>query len=660
MVAHPQVVHGDELAVLADRHAAGNGVGGGAAVVVQLHLNGDAGGVLALAGDGAGDIGALGHGVNQRDGVVPDGDSDGVAGAQLVDGAGLVTAADLRGIGEVHLEGDHPAVGSGDADDLRGGAGGVADVGDGALGDAGAGIARQHGHLAAGQADCDEPVLLDVRSCGNLAVIGHDGVSGKIIGGGFVGLQIGNGHVVDAAGAAHALHRALNVLGDRVQCGGGHAAVVIGHPQGHIAAHVAGAHAGDRQAVGGDGSARGNGEPLQLAVKAGDGDHAAAGGLGLHGGNQALGLPGAAGELDGSQVVLLVHPADGGGVPGLGVDELIAAHLLPHLDLCEAVVGQGDGGAVDIEKELAVGHAHHSAGHSVQLAGQAHRHGGAVLVVAHPGVGAGLEQGAVHQHAVLIDGGVRRQGDGVRAGQVAVEGEENHILAVGGGGDNGARLPLVVGVVRQLHAGPPLLHEGDGPGEHGGGHLAGNGALGLELVLVGAGDDAVCIEQIDVGLAAGGDVGLIGKGEGIAGQVLGHGGQLHGPHQVQGKVLLGDGLAVVQRAGVVESLQLSVGEDARLQAGGVLIPEPGLLVAHNGGDIVSPVLADLGPQVALHGNAGAQRQGLAALELVLGAELAVVIAFKHALFGHVVDIGLRPVSGGHVGERGGECGYRGQ
>ena len=142
--------------------------------------------------------------------------------------------------------------------------------------------------------------------------------------------------------------------------------------------------------------------------------------------------------------------------------------------------------------------------------------------------------------------------------------------------------------------------------------------------------------------------------------MLGHGGQLHGPHQVEGKVLLGDGLAVVQRAGVVEALQLGVGEDARLQAGGVLVPEPGLLVAHDGGDIIGPVLADLGPKLGLHGDTGAQSQRLAALKLILGPELAVVVALEDTLLGHVVDVGLRPVSGGHIGERGSECGYRGQ
>ena len=194
--------------------------------------------------------------------------------------------------------------------------------------------------------------------------------------------------------------------------------------------------------------------------------------------------------------------------------------------------------------------------------------------------------------------------------------------------------------------------------QHGGHDGPGDVQLGAEVVELVALHDAVDVEQVHRGLGVGGDGGGVVKGQGIGGEPVGHGPQLHGPDQVDGQVLLLDGVGEV--AGLVEALQIRAGQDAGGQADGELLVEPGLFVVEEGLDLRVVVGGDVhgGAGVQADG-AGAQGQGLSGGELVLRLEVAVFIALEHPGGRHGLDVALGPV-GLDIGEGGGggrrQCG----
>ena len=225
---------------------------------------------------------------------------------------------------------------------------------------------------------------------------------------------------------------------------------------------------------------------------------------------------------------------------------------------------------------------------------------------------------------------------------------------------DGAPHPIVVGVGGQLGIEPPLLHEVHGAAEHGGHLRPGQGALGQEAVGLIAPDDAVCIQQVDIGLQGGGDGAGVRKIHGVGAQVFRHGVQLHGPHQIHGQALPADGLeqAVVRTQGP----QLGHGEDAGLQAHGHLLRGPGVeAVREELRQLVRPVGGDGGlVLLADAGGPGAEQQGLAGGHLLVGGKGGGAGALDHPLGGQILHVVTGPVAH-HVGksDRGGGYGQQG-
>ena len=381
------------------------------------------------------------------------------------------------------------------------------------------------------------------------------------------------------------------------------------------------------------------------AVKPADPQGTAAAGL-LHAGENARLLPGAAGEADSHQTALVIGHADGGGVARVGVHHrAVPDGLGAHLHLGEAVHGDHPTGTAHRQGNTVVLDA-------VDRAGELLQGGAEVDVLRHALAGQGdadvlarLEAAAGGLHIVLIDDGVGGQGDAAGgAGQIAGEGQDHHAAVPLGDGGNGALDKVIVVVLAQVGDGAPLLHERQGAGEHGGHDGPGDLAFGAIGVVGVALDDAVDVEQINIGLGRLADGGGVAEGHGIGVQSLGHGTELHGPHQVDRQVLLLDGLG--ETPILHQTLELGVGEDAGLQADGELPVEPGLgpvqqavyiLLAVGGNPVGDPLFDGYGP--------GAEGQGLRRSQLVFRLEGAVLIALEHARVGHFLDVALGPVAG---------------
>ncbi len=229
-------------------------------------------------------------------------------------------------------------------------------------------------------------------------------------------------------------------------------------------------------------------------------------------------------------MALLVGPAHGLGVPGVQVNDLPAAGLLARLHLGKAVDGKALGHAADTDGDGVL----LQAGNGPVVGGQgpAHPHGvdRPAAVQVHPDVLPHLQGGDGGQHVVFIDVHVDGQGDGAVPAAEAGKGQLRGAVPVGGHGGNHPALPGEVGVLGQLGKDAPLVHEADGPPEHGGHFRPGQGALGHEVIGLVPLHDAVHVQQVHVGLKGGGDGVGVHKAHIVAGQAVGQGGQLHSPH----------------------------------------------------------------------------------------------------------------------------------
>ena len=344
-----------------------------------------------------------------------------------------------------------------------------------------------------------------------------------------------------------------------------------------------------------------------------------------------------------------VHPALGLGVVRRRVDERLTAHLLVHLDLGEAVDGQQPVGPIDLHGDAALVNGGHRAGESGETAPQPGRLGIARAVQIPPDILPLPQGGGGGAHVVLINGGAGGQSQAGDPADVAGEHHGGGAIAGGRHRGDGASGPGVGGVGGQLGVNALGIGEVDSPAEHGGHLRPGQAALGHELVGVIALDNAVCTQQIHIGLEHLGNGGGVGIVQGVAGQVLRHGVQLHGPHQVHGQVLTGDGLE--ESPGGAHGLQFRLANDAGLQTDGHLLLGPAVdLLGQDLAELFGTVGGDLLFILSRHaGGTGAEEKRFAGGHLAGGGEGGGAGAVDDAQPGQVLHVLPGPVAL-HVGE----------
>ena len=583
-----------------------------------------------------------------------------VAGDKVGDGTSLSVPVNGGQIGEVQAVGDHAVVLLSDLDGGEGGA--VVDGGKGPLhcGGAGKGV-HLHDHVP-GKHSRHIPARLDLADGLSLAVIG-DG--GALAYGGddlFAGENVGD---IDAAGGAHGA-KTLNGTLDKIAYGihrnAGELAVVGAHPDLDIFSHMGGGQ-GAQDSVDGDRDPRGDGVVVDHAVKAGDaqGGGAADGGNALH---KTVHQLGPAGEANAGQMAHLVHVTDGGGVPGLLVNNGAVAQRFADGHLGKPVNGKGVGHAVDEQGELVVGQVRNGAGIGGHSAAEAHLPNGAGAGEVEPGVLPCPKGGGGGEHIVVIDTGGGGHRIGLGSGDLAGQSEEDG--AVGGVGHAGdhARLPVVGGILAELGGDPGLGHKAEGPAEHSG-HLGSrHGALGVKVPLVLSLDDAKVGQNIDIGLEGGGHILLVGIAQRVVGQAAGQRLQLHGPDQVHADLFPGHGLLQIglflvggaHRFGVHlgQRLQLGDGQHACLHGQGHFGGGPDIHVIGLGkslGHLLLPGFGDLGLDVGVHsGGPGAEQKGLGGGHPPVGLKGAVVIALGIAQVGHFGNVLIAPELLRHIGK----------
>ena len=596
------------------------------------------------------------RGLQGGDLVVAHGDHHSVAALDLVQRAALTVPVDGGQVGEIQFKGHYAVIGG---LDRQGSGGTVGDALNDALGGGGAriGVQQRH-HIPAGELKGGEGVPLQLLECDVLAIEADGCLGGDVVGGGFAGTQVGQGDVVLILSVGKALDGALDVIGYGVHR---HAdqlvGLVVGYPQAHVVALIAVGH-GAHHAVDGDARPGGQGVAPGFAVKGRHLEPLAAGAV-FHLHQYALLGAGSAGELHRVQMAHGVHIAGGRGVSGLGIQQGVVAGGLAHLHLGKAVDIQPFGSAVDRHGQAVLLHAGDGAGIGGDRAAQAHGLGSTLPVQVHPGVTAHLQGIGGGEHVILVDLRVGGQGDAAGAADHAGQGQQGNAAAAGRHGGDGAAHPVIVGVAGQLGIDAPLVHKVDGPAEHGG-HLGpGQGVLWQKAVELVALDDAVHVQQVYIGLQGGGNRGSVRKAHGVGGQALGQGGELHGPHQIHGQRLTGDGLHQPARA--AQGPQLGLRDDAGLQADGHLLGRPGVHLL--GQDLLQLVLPVLGDGLLVNGvhagGTGAKQQRFTGGHLLVWSKGGGAGPLDHPLGGQVLHIVLGPVIG-HVGKADGRCGHHQQ
>ena len=637
--------------VLAHRYPLPHGIGVGLSVG-ELHLHLNAGAGLNNAVNGARHVGGLGGGGDPLHLVIPDGDDHLIPGTQLVKGAGLLIPGNVGQIGDIQLIGQNH---------LNGDGGAVGDGGQGALHFHRALEAVQLGHHIAGDQSGDIPSGLHLIQRGAVAVIGDGGRLADGGGHGLAGEDIGNGHVLGSAGGAQLPHGTLNIVAGGVHRHKGGLIGLTVDAKLDILAHLSGGK-GPQHPVHSDRHPGGNGVLIHYPVKSGDaqrGDPVGGGGNTL---DQPLCLLGAAGELHPRQMAGLIHIADGGGIARPLVDQLPAAQIPAHGDLGKAVHKHGPGKAVDQNGKLVTlqsGDAAAIGGESAAQPGGLH---GAPAVQVQPHILSSLQGIGIGQHVVLIDFHTGRQGVGLGlVGQLVIKRKNNTLVGAAGHVGDGPPLPVVVGVLTQLHLNAGILHEIQSPAQHGG-HLGScHIAVGV-LAVLGLGiegpklvplNDAKGGQHIDIGPQIGGDLIRIGViAQGIIGQALGQRLQLHGPDQIHTDVFPGDGLE--KGSGVRQRLQLTFGEDPGLQRHRHLSPRPG---DHAVGKQFLHLLGMVGGDLLLKGGVhprrpGAEQQCLSGGHLAVGLEGPVLVSLGIPQLGHGGHIIVIPVVLAHIGKGG--------